>query len=118
MTSPARERGLRRPEGRARRPVKPGRRKISQIATAAAAPAADPPAPAAAAVPGAVSPRPVANGRKEKRVLRRCLLAGAGSGALLLGRRAGKRMSRAARSPRQPQPERSAASAATGSAKR
>ena len=65
MTSPARERGLRRPDGRARRPLKPGRRKISQIATAAAAPAADPPAPAAAAVPGAVSPKAVTIGRKE-----------------------------------------------------
>ncbi len=65
MTSPARERGLRRPEGRARRPVKPGRSKTSQIATAAAAPAADPPAPDAAAVPGVVCPRSAANERKE-----------------------------------------------------
>jgi hypothetical protein len=59
MTSPARERGPRRPEGRIRRNVKPGRRKISQIATAAAAPA-DPLAPAAAApAPGAESPNTV-----------------------------------------------------------
>jgi hypothetical protein len=62
---PTRERGLRRPEGRASRPVKPGRSKISQIATATAAPAAEPPAPAAAAAPGALSPRLVTVGRKE-----------------------------------------------------